>query len=70
MTRDEFIHFLRNFRRPYASVVCATALAGGTAYGVHSGHFIPEGLAWALVFVIVADGSQRMWEKIKGQANG
>lgn len=70
MTREAFISFVRNFRRPYASIVCATALAGGTIYGVQSGNFIPEGLAWALVFVIVADGSQRMWEKVKGQADG
>lgn len=69
MTREQLVSFLRNFRRPYASIVCATALSGGTIYGVQSGNFIPEGLAWALVFVIVADGSQRMWEKVKGASN-
>jgi len=69
MTQEQFLNFTRHFRRPYASILCSTALAGGTAYGVQTGNFIPEGLAWALVAVIVADGTHRAIEKIRGRAN-
>lgn len=70
MTRTEtFLNFTRQFRRPYASMVCATALAGGSLYGVHTGHFIPEGLALVLAGVSLGDIAARAAEKIHGAAS-
>lgn len=66
MTYGPIINFLRNFRRPYASLVCATALAGGVVWGVHTGNHMPEGLAWVLAAVSIGDIAARAAEKIRG----
>lgn len=69
MTTEGFLSFVRQFRRPYASMTCATALASGTLYGVHTGHFIPEGLAFVLALVSLGDIGARMAEKIVDARN-
>ncbi|MED5549881.1 MAG: hypothetical protein VX529_11040 [Pseudomonadota bacterium] len=69
MTRDQFICFMRNFRRPYASIMCATALAGSVWVGGFTGHFLPAALGWVLAAVIGLDVSARMVEKIQGAAS-
>jgi hypothetical protein len=61
-----FIDFLRNFRRPYSSIICSSALAGSVIYGVHTGNHIPEGLGWVLAAVSIGDGVARAAEKIRG----
>ena len=53
MTQEEFISFVRAFRRPYASIICATTLAGSVVIGSFTGHFIPAALGWVLAPVIV-----------------
>lgn len=63
---EAFLSFVRQFRRPYASMICATSLAAGTLYGVHTGHFIPTGLAGVLALVSIGDITARMAEKIMG----
>jgi hypothetical protein len=65
MTRDQFISFVRAFRRPYASIVCSSTLAGSVVIGGFTGHFIPAALGWVLAAVIGLDVSARMLEKIQ-----
>jgi hypothetical protein len=65
-SHGRFIDFLRNFRRPYASIVCSSALAGGVLWGTNTGHFIPEGLGWVLAFIVVGDTAARAAEKMRG----
>ena len=65
-SHGRFIDFLRNFRRPYASLVCSTALAGGSLWGVQTGNHLPEGLAWVLAAVSIGDIAARAAEKIRG----
>jgi hypothetical protein len=65
-SHGKLVDFLRQFRRPYASIVCASALAGGVVYGVHTGNHIPEGLGWVLAAVSIGDIAARAAEKIRG----
>ncbi len=65
-SHGKWVDLARNLRRPYASFVCASALAGGVVYGVHTGNHIPEGLGWVLAAVIVGDVAARAAEKIRG----
>lgn len=69
MTRAQFIDFIRQFRRPYASIICSTTLAGGAIIGGFTGHFMPEGLAWVFAAIVVGDGIARAAEKIQGRAD-
>ena len=66
MTAESFLAFVRRFRRTYASMICASSLAGGALYGVHTGHFMPEGLAAVLAAVSLGDITARAVEKIRG----
>ena len=68
MTADSFLAFLRNFRRPYASIICSTTLAGSALWGAESGHWMPEGLAWVFAVIILGDTAARMAEKIRGSS--
>lgn len=68
MTQAQFISFVRAFRRPYASIICATTLAGSVVIGGFTGHFIPAALGWVLAAVIGLDVSARALEKIRGAA--
>lgn len=68
MDSTQFISFVRGFRRPYASIICATALAGSVPIGGFTGHFIPAALGWVLAAVIGIDVSARALEKIQGAA--
>ena len=61
------VDFLRQFRRPYASLICSSSLAGGVVYGVHTGNHMPEGLAWVLAAVAIGDIAARAAEKINGR---
>ena len=70
MSEQRLIEFLRQFRRPYASLICSSALAGCVIYGVHTGNHIPEGLGWVLAFVIMGDTAARAAEKMRGTSNG
>ena len=70
MTRDQFICFVRNFRRPYASIITASTFAGSLIAGAFTGHFMPVGLGWVCAAIIGVDVAARMMEKIQGAANG
>lgn len=68
MTRDDFIKFVRSFRRPYSSILCATTLAASAVIGGFTGQWMPVGLAWVFAAIIIGDGAARMAEKIRGAA--
>lgn len=68
MTRDAFIKFVRAFRRPYASILCATTLAASAVIGSFTGEWMPGALAWVFAAIIIGDGAARMAEKIRGAA--
>ena len=68
MTRDGFIDFIRSFRRPYASILCATTLASTVVIASFTGNWMPAELAWVFALVIIGDGAARMAEKIRGAA--
>jgi len=67
MTQEQVINFLRQFRRPYASIICSSTLASGVLYGIHTGNHMPEGLAWVLAAVSIGDIAARAAEKINGR---
>jgi hypothetical protein len=69
MTADSFLAFVRRFRRPYASMICATALAGCLVAGAFTGNWLPAGLAAAVIPVILGDMAARAVEKIQGAAD-
>ena len=66
MTRKAFLDFCRQFRRPYASMLTATAIGVCLVIGAFTGNWIPAGLAAALVPVILVDAAARTVEKING----
>lgn len=70
MTRDEFLKFVRAFRRPYASVLCSTTLCGsaiGAAFG--AGPWMPVPLALVFASIIIGDGTARLIEKYTGTSD-
>lgn len=69
MTGESFLTFARRFRRPYASMICATALAACLVAGAFTGNWIPAGLALAVIPVVVGDMAARAVEKIRGASN-
>lgn len=66
MTRENFIAFVRGFRRPYASIVCATALAGAAVVGALTGNWMPASLAAVFASVVIGDGVARTVDKRGG----
>ena len=70
MTRDQFVSFLRNFRRPYASIACATTLAVSALWSAHTGNWMPAELGWVFAVIIIGDTAARAAEKIKGASGG
>lgn len=57
--------FSRQFRRPFGSMVCATAFAGSGVAGAITGNWMPAGLAWVFAAVIGIDTTARAVEKIQ-----
>lgn len=66
MTQERLLQFLRAARRPYASIICSTSLAGVTVAGAFTGNWIPAALAGTLILVILGDTAARSLDKQNG----
>lgn len=63
MNNEKLITFLRQFRRPYASILCATTLCGSVIIAAFTANWIPAALAVVLAGVIGIDTVARTHEK-------
>jgi len=63
MNNEKLINFLRGFRRPYASILCATTLCVSVVIAGFTGEWMPVALAGVLAAVIGIDTVARSREK-------
>jgi len=63
MNHEKLINFLRGFRRPYASILCATTLCVSVIIAGFTGEWMPVALAGVLAAVIGIDTVARSHEK-------